>query len=179
MNNTGNCIFIQLIKSDIISATLLQPADEMLHEILTQNHFTSNGVNYERKLSKFTGKYEDRAAQLGIQLLRQGYIVVLQNTRVIEMIRQNSYLPENDKWVKYFDEGHCYLDWNGFQKVLCNRALMTIYNAKWNNDYKKVVIPYQSASQLLKYIESNGFSVEDRVLKKLMEVKETLSRYNK
>ena len=171
LNDTGNCIYIQLLNSDTLSAILLQPADEVLKAVFMKNNFTKQSTGYTRTLTEYSGTYENRAAQLAIQLLQNGYVVVLQNTHIIDMVRSNSYIPENDRWIKYYDEGHCYLDWNGYQKVLCNRALMTIHNARWNNDFKKVVIPFQSAAQIVEYANNNHFYIEEKVKKILKNIK--------
>lgn len=165
-------ILIELIDSQTMSIKSSSKASKELTALLSDKGFAyiPEKDRFIRELNEFTGNYSDRAAEAGITLLDNGYMVSVINKTILNMIRSRKYTPQNDKWIKYFNSDSVYLDWTGYQRVLCNRALAFIENAHWDNHFKKVVVPASSFKQLMDYAQRYGFSIENRALK-LMESK--------
>ena len=78
------------------------------------------------------------------------------------MIRQKDFKPEITRWVKRFNQTHLYLDWQGYERVLCNRALSFIPGAYWEQSYKKVIVPVSSYRDIISYADKNDFAIDDK-----------------
>lgn len=165
----GQLIYIELKDSSTMQAISTLPSTDELKDILKTLRYSyiSNEDKFIRDITEYTGNYSDRAAETGIALLDAGYAVTILNSKILNMIRKKEYMPENTNWVKYYNSNSVYLDWEGYEKTLCSRALAFIQGAHWNNDYKKVVIPADSFPQILEYAKRYHFSIDNKALKLL------------
>lgn len=164
-------ILIEHQNSTMLIKSSAQSTPE-LKKIMAENECAYDDAKdmFMKDLNEFTGNYSDRAAELGIMLLDNGYVVSILNNTILNMVRKRQFVPSNDKWVKYFNSNSVFLDWKGYERILCNRALAFIDGAHWDNNFKKVIIPAKSCKQILDYAERYGFSIEKRALI-LMEAK--------
>lgn len=164
-------IFIELV--DNTMRAVHSSLDDNLMNIMVENgmSYLQDKDIFIKDINEYTGNYSDRAAELGISLLNAGYSVSVLNNTIINMIKTGRYIPQNDKWVKSFNSQSVYLDWKGYERVLCNRALSFIENAHWDNNFKKVIVPVTSYRQLEDYAHRYGFNIDNKALKMLEQAK--------
>lgn len=156
-------IYIELENKTTINVFPTQYNNEIENILKDMNYSYLRERNcYTREITEYTGNYIDRAAELGIKLNSNGYAVSILNTQVMGMIRQKVFKPEITRWVKRFNQTHLYLDWQGYERVLCNRALSFIPGAYWEQSYKKVIVPVSSYRDIISYADKNDFAIDDK-----------------
>lgn len=163
-NPTSNIlVYIELKDKTTVNAFPTQYNDEI--KTILQNkgysYFEARDC-YTREITEYTGNYIDRAAELGIEFINKGYAVSILSTKVMGMIENKTFKPEITRWIKRFNPTHVYLDWVGYERVLCNRALNFIQGAYWEQNYKKVIAPITSYKDIQKYAEKNGFAIDSK-----------------
>lgn len=146
--------------------------DTMLTNLL-QQYMCQEISNYQfiKKINEGTGKYEDRATELALMLLDNQYPVDIKENKVRGQIALKYYKPQPERFIKYKDKDTIFLEWKGYNRILCNRALTFINGARWNEDLKTVVIKNGNKKQIEEFADINQFIITE-------DAKKVINQYN-
>lgn len=128
-----------------------------LQEILPK--FTQYEDFYARRITEFTGAAQDRLVESSICLLNAGHPVLVMDGELRKRILLKKYIPERTRWFKKQGENTITLSWDGYDRLLCNRALAALPGATWDNDYKIVRVPIQSIKSIKAFAAVNNVSI--------------------
>lgn len=86
--------------------------NDILYDIVRKKGYIWKNGRWERELSEKTGKYQDRAAEIGNVLLRNGFTIKLADEYGRRHAVDGNYIPEQKKWIGYNDaEGKYTIKW--------------------------------------------------------------------
>lgn len=119
--------------------------------------FRWDGVVWYKEITEYTGRQEERAAELGNKLLLDGFTVQFPNTEAKNMAVSGEFSQENDRWVKYNKEMDCFtLCWKVKSNPLYNAA-KKIPGSSWKNNAMYVKTEYHK--EICDFAETFGFSI--------------------
>jgi hypothetical protein len=117
---------------------------------------------YTKKITKFTGDAESRAAELGNKLLLAGFAIRLPGGELRRRAAEADYQPEQTRWVTIIvsgaDKGRLSLCWPKGDNKLYNAAKQ-IRGSKWVNPC--VIVPIEHHAEVADFADIHGFSVSD------------------
>lgn len=191
-----SCHGIVAIKENGNEIKAFYQKNDKFREIVKSKGYSWDGESWTRKLDEKTGMYRDRAAELGNELLKNGYIIKITDEYARQHAIDGGYVPEQHRWV----------DWNGKKftikwprttsKEIYNNArkitsstyasgyiyvkpvyyeevedFADIYGFKITSEAKKVIGAYREAFDRIKKVKpEEGNKVEDiNKLKVLLE----------
>lgn len=132
--------------------------DEKFIEIVKILDFRWNrhsGV-WEKKITEYTGKAEERAAELGNKLLLAGFTVQFPNAESKEAALSGNFKPECKRWIKKQKTGKLAITWEGRNDFIYSSA-KKISGAKWTDGYMSV--PLEFYGEVQDFANTLGFSV--------------------
>lgn len=132
--------------------------DEKFIEIVKILDFRWNrhsGV-WEKKITEYTGKAEERAAELGNKLLLAGFTVQFPNAESKEAALSGNFKPECKRWIKKQKTGKLAITWEGRNDFIYSSA-KKISGAKWTDGYMSV--PLEFYREVQDFANTFGFSV--------------------
>lgn len=97
--NTGNAIEVISDKEDIIIETL------------KEKEFKWIGGVWRFKITSYSGKAEDRQAEIGNALLTAGVPIIIYDDEVRKKAIKGSYEPRHYKWI-YSEDGFIFIHWD-------------------------------------------------------------------
>lgn len=104
-------------------------------------------------LNKETEKYADRAAEIGHELLRNGYAICIHDAEITEKAITGDYEKERTRWIEYDSKNKVLtLHWSGRNNEIYN-ASRKIVNSRYNREKGCVEIPvahYRSVNNFAK-----------------------------
>jgi hypothetical protein len=122
-----------------------------------------------KKLTRFTGAYKDRAAEIGNILLKNGFSISITDEKIRDMAVNGSYKEEVTRWITEGAEPfHVYIRLTGNDAVY--KKAMSITDAKYSNS--KVEVTGSHYREIRKFAEENSFKFTgeaDRILQKYEE----------
>lgn len=146
--------------------------DEDLKKIVKDLGMTWNGDAWVRKLDNFTGKYQDRAAELANKLLREGFVVSVQDPEVREKAVTGEFIPECKRWVKQVvGKPYFAISWGRRDDELYTKA-KSLPNAKWVSRFIKV--PVEFCDEVMDFAELNDFKFSDLANEMIISYKKQL-----
>lgn len=132
------------------------------------------GVWY-KKITEYTGTVENRAAELGNDLLLNGFTVLFPNIESKDKAVSADFEPENDRWVKYNKElEKIVIVWESQNDILYKNA-KKLPGAKWSNGRIKVNIEFYK--EVEDFAKTMGFSISQKTREKIEEYKKKESRF--
>jgi len=147
-----------------IKITFLE-TDDKFREIIKDHGFSWGGFDtgWIRKCDNFTGSAHDRATEISILLLKEGFIISIADDILKEMIMKKEFVPEHKRWIKIIISGK-YRDWFCLEWEYKNdriyQAARAIAGSRWSKP--NVLIPsyqYEAIQDLAdqyKFKLSNG-----------------------
>lgn len=137
--------------------------DEDFRKIVKSLQYTWDG-KWTRSMTAMTGKAEDRAAELGNKLLREGFPVQIIDESAREKAITGDYEPEYDRWIYNGSEGKLELIWEGKNDKLYQGA-KSIKGARYNRG--SVSVPVDQYQELLDFADLYNFRITPKAREKL------------
>ena len=157
------------ITEDTISAVYPERNDIFRQIIRFGLGYSWSGSAWKRKIGKLAGKIEDRAAELGHQLVSKGFPIRIHREDIRMAAILGQYDPEQTRWVINLEKG-VGLRW-GKKEDLYQEA-KKLRGAKYNRKWKAVEVPAENFDEVLDFSETHGFSISDKAREKLDAAKE-------
>ena len=132
-----------------------------------------------RCLNEKTGKYADRAAEIGYELLKNGFAICIHDAEITEKAISGDYKKESTRWISYDSKDKVLtLHW-----AVRNNEIYTasrrIINNRYNRDKGCVEVPvanYRSANNFAKKFE---FSYTEDALEAIEQYKKEIKTMRK
>ncbi len=121
--------------------------DEDFREIIKGHGFSWGGfdIGWRRECNNFTGSPLDRAAEMGILLLKAGFIICIYDDELKTKIVNKDYKPEHKRWIKSRIEG-THKGWFSLSYEYRNEriynAARSIGGSRWSRP-NVLIPPYQ------------------------------------
>ncbi len=160
ITNNGNEIQLHYAKNDDFI------------KIAKEHNYRWNGV-WERSISATTGSFPDRAAEIGHDLLKNGFCICIHDEEAKQKAISGDYEEEHTRWI-YSSVGTEDLSiwWLGMDKELYARA-RKIPESRYNSPYVEVnVCHYKDVEE---FAEENGFWFTKAAQDKIDSYKKELS----
>jgi len=159
------------VKEDKI--TVICEKNDKFREIVKDLGFKWEGI-WERKINEYTGKAEDRAAELGNKLLNAGFPIMILD----ETIRNNAinaiYEKECTRWIKFRKkENLLAINWQGRDDKLYKTA-RKIPGSKWSSP--SVVVKPERYKEVEEFAELYGFKFSKAALMAIEEYKKATEK---
>ncbi|MDU6263741.1 MAG: hypothetical protein E6600_04495 [Anaerocolumna aminovalerica] len=159
------------VKDDKVTAKF-EKNDEF-REIVKELGFKWNGI-WEREITEFTGKAEDRASELGNKLLNAGFPIMILDETVRNNAVNGIYERECTRWIKFREkESLVAINWQGKDDKLYKIA-RTIPDSKWSNP--SVVVKVERYKEIEEFADLYDFKFSKAALKAIEEHKEALEK---
>lgn len=167
-----NCIKPGIVEISIVDNTIIATyeKDSDFKEIVKGLGFSWRG-QWERKINKFNGPIEDRAAELGNELLNKGFAIYILNKDIREMAINGLYSKEIKNWIlsrvngEY--AGRLVISWEGFSDTLYNRS-KKLPSAIWD---RGMVIKPNYFKEVEEFARLYNFNFSDGALKLINDAK--------
>lgn len=112
-----------------------------------------------KHLSKYTGKFEDRAAEVGHLLLNSGFIINIENEEICKNAISGKFGKDMSRRIIPFGDSRIEIVWGVSNSSLYNQAML-INNAKWNGFGAIVVVDESNADKIKEFAKKNNFVIE-------------------
>lgn len=166
--NLDNTVFVDMQETTIylipvtLDATFLSETDNLKYECNETQSLM------RREITEFNGKIADRVVDVSLKLLEKGYPLILKDAAIRDRVLRKDTVQEPKKWFKLFNGILACLEWEGYNKELCSKALTMLPEASWNNDYKVVTVPIKYGEDIKRFAINNNIYIQNR-LKELIE----------
>lgn len=137
--------------------------DEEFRKIVKSQRFKWDD-KWIRFINVMTGKAEDRAAELGNQLLREGFVVQIIDEEAREKAITGNFEPEYDRWICNGSEGKVEIIWEGKNDKLYQDA-RSIKGARYSRG--AVIVPVDQYQALLDFADLYNFRITPKAREKL------------
>lgn len=125
-----------------------------------------------RRLNEETGKYADRAAEIGHELLKNGFAICIHDSEITEKAINGDYEEERTKWIKCDLENKVLtLHWSIRSDEIYN-ASRKIVNNRYNREKGYVEIPIANYRSVNNFAKKFDFCYTESAL-------ETIEQYKK
>lgn len=146
---------------------LVSPArnDEMI-SLVKSLGYTWHG-SWRRIIDSLAGNVEDRAAELGCNLLANGFVVELPNETVFQKTINLSYEFECKQWIlvgKGDYEGWFRLWWKRSDKDFWNTAKNFLSDNRYDPETKCLCVPSEHFLEIEDFAQVHGFKFSDKAL---------------
>lgn len=147
--------------------------DDLFRTIIKKNDAFSWDWNVScwcRKINEFSGAFDDRAADIGNQLLAEGFTVKFMNIHQIELSVSDQFEPECKRWIKFSNEKKSFfIVWEGKNDTLYNAA-KKLSGSKWNGAMYVPVAYYKQIEDFAETMEFNiSKTAQEAILKQRSE----------
>lgn len=130
-----------------------------------------------KKITEYTGTFQNCAAELGNILLTNGFTVQFPSTKIKEKAMSADFEHENDRWIKYNTKiEKIAVVWKNRSDVLYENA-KKLPGAKWSNGSMNVKIEFYK--EIEDFAETMGFSISKKAKEKIEEYKQKESKFEK
>lgn len=152
--------------------------DDTFREVVKKHGFTWNSdrKTWERKTSWKTGSADDRAAEIGNILLREGFAVTIYSDDLRRRAIEADFEPERKCWISSLTKtGDFCVIWPRDGEDFYSQA-KRLHGAQWSRDSGGVVVPPESWQEILDFAEINGFGISpgaQRLIEKQRAIKIT------
>lgn len=147
------------IKADKIS--VIFEKNENFREIVKSLGYEWTGT-WERKINKFNGTAEDRAAELGNKLLNAGFPIMIIDNSIRQNAVDGKYEPEQTRWIYIRTngdyKGSLAINWNSRNERIYDAA-RRIKGSKYDN--QSVVVKVEHYKEVEDFAKMFGFKFSD------------------
>lgn len=163
VNNNGNiCLFY--------------PKDKDFIELVKKYNFKWDDV-WCRHLTKLTGDFSDRAAEIGHVLLKNSFAICIHDKEVLEKAINGNFLPECKRWIMAEpDDSLLKIYWVNRDNYLYSEA-RRIKTSKWEKPYVTVDISHYKDVQ--KFAKENDFRFTNEASEKIKDYVEAVKKARK
>lgn len=138
--------------------------DESFRSVVKKLHFDWDGEHraWVRICSQFSGRAEDRAAELVNTLLRSGFIVMCADANVRSLAESAEYKKECRRWIKAAKNDDYVIQWDRDDKDFY-RSAMELPGAKYRRDAGGVVVPAVHWREIKDFAYIYDFNLSEKV----------------
>lgn len=154
-----NIVFIELADNSVLIYTL-KPADTSMKEIMQRLEFKEYNNSYKKIICEYDGNIKDRAAEAGFVLYKSNYGVSVLDEEVLSIIKSGKFKPVNTRWFKADANGTLFIECEGLDECVINRALAFIDGSIRENN--KVVFKKKSFPDIYRFAINNGFDFDTK-----------------
>lgn len=131
--------------------------NEEFRLIVKKHGYSWNGV-WKRELNEFTGSFCDRAAELGNDLLRNGFTIQIIEPEALKNAVSGKFEPECNRWIKLHEPtGKLVLRWPKDEKSGIYENSLKIPGATWDSGRRGVVVKVEFYREVVDFAECYGF----------------------
>jgi hypothetical protein len=153
------------IKVSSEKITVSFPKNENFRELVKSLGYTWGDGYWYRKITKFNGPADDRAAELGNKLLNAGFPITVTDNIIRQNAVSGNYQPEQKRWIMCRLEGTYKnwfaITWSGRDENLYKVA-RKLPGSKWDNS--SVVVKVNYWQEVQDFAELYGFKFSDMAL---------------
>lgn len=110
-----------------------------------------------KKINEYSGRIDDRAAEIGNRLLLEGFTVCFFNKKQMTMAVNGIFDPECKRWVKAKKENNSFRIWWGEKNDMLYMTAKKLSAAKWERG--AISVPVEFYSQVIDFAETMKFSI--------------------
>ena len=137
--------------------------DETFIEIVKSLNFKWQNGAWRRKINEYTGTFQDRMAELGNELLKNGFIVSIIDEEAKEKAINGTYKQECNRWIQV-DEDKLAIKWYENNSNIYN-ASRKLPSTKWKSSIKATVIDVSHFKEVEEFAEMYGFEYSKAAIK--------------
>ena len=144
------------VDGDRVSVEFPEKRDDF-REIVRGMDYTWNKTRWERYLARYSGDAQDRAAELGHQLLANGFCVVFPDESLQDMAVSVTYEPEYRRWVFVRETGK-YKGWFQFwwsRQEDCYEEAIKVPASRYSKP--NVVVPFEQFAAVVDFAQAHRF----------------------
>jgi hypothetical protein len=153
------------IKVSSEKITVRFPKDEDFRELVKSLGYTWGDGYWYRKITKFNGPADDRAAELGNKLLNAGFPITITDNIIRQNAVNGNYQPEQKRWVMNrmhgTYKGWFAICWSGHDENLYKVA-RKLPGSRW--DESSVVVKVNYWQEVQDFAELYGFKFSEMAL---------------
>lgn len=146
--------------------------DETFIEIVKSLNFKWQNGAWRRKINEYTGTFQDRMAELGNELLKNGFIVSIMDEEAKEKAINGTYKQECNRWIQV-DEDKLAIKWYENNSNIYN-ASRKLPSTKWKSSIKATVIDVSHFKEVEEFAEMYGFEYSKAATKLIDSYKEKI-----
>ncbi len=155
-----------------LSAEYVKDADFM--DIVKKLGYKWDGSVWVKKITEYTGTFDDRAADLGNMLLGRGFVVQFPDADIRDHAVTGNYAKENDRWIKYhIKDGQLAIEW-GQRSDTLYAAARKLPGAHWD---RCMMVPLEFYKEVEDFAETMGFSISRMAREEIEKYKQRESRF--
>lgn len=155
----------------------LYPKDSDFREIVKEKGFSWSGTLWELKKSSTSGDLIDRAAELGNELLANGFTVQFPDSKSKELAISGNFEPKCENWVLLnTTTGKLAIHWKGQNNSFYKKAKL-LPSAKWSNGSMSVSVEFYR--EVEEFAEIMGFKLSKAALDAIEKYKEIEEGYER
>lgn len=148
--------------------------DYDLIEVAKSLGYKWSGKVWEKRITEFTGSAEERAAELGNELLNNGFPVVIINEKIRNKAIKGNFKPECTRWVRVIVESsQLAISWSGYDNKLYDKA-RSLPKSKWNNP--SVLVHVAHFKEVKDFADAYGFEFSKAAKRAIEEHKRVLKQ---
>lgn len=142
-------------------------------DLVKEHGYKWSGV-WNRSLTETTGKFEDRAAEIGHALLQNGFCISIHDDKVKEKAISGQYEKEHTRWI-YSRANTSFLSigWNGRNDALYAEA-RKLPGSKW--DSPNVIVDVSHYRAVENFAFENGFYFTEMAKRKIEKYKSDMKK---
>lgn len=137
--------------------------DETFIKIVKSLNFKWQSGTWRRKINEYTGTFQDRMAELGNELLKNGFIVSIIDEEAKEKAINGTYKQECNRWIQV-DEDKLAIKWYENNSNIYN-ASRKLPSTKWKSNIKATVIDVSHFKEVEEFAEMYGFEYSKAAIK--------------
>ena len=146
--------------------------DETFIKIVKSLNFKWQSGTWRRKINEYTGTFQDRMAELGNELLKNGFIVSIIDEEAKEKAINGTYKQECNRWIQV-DEDKLAIKWYENNSNIYN-ASRKLPSTKWKSSIKATVIDVSHFKEVEEFAEMYGFEYSKAATKLIDSYKEKI-----
>lgn len=159
-NNKITNAVVEINKSEENIELIFEKNSDFI-SIVKENGYKWDGEVWYRKLTKTTGGYKDRIAEIGNKLLNAGFPVLILDEEIREMAINGEYEEECTRWIFARTSGKykgCFaIEWAGYDSSLYNRA-RSLPGSKWDS---AVIVRVEHYKEVQEFARLYNFNLSD------------------
>lgn len=142
--------------------------DDDFRSIVKSKGFEWSGSEWEIGITEYTGTAVDRIADLGNELLNNGFAVQFPDENCKSKAVSGDFALLNSNWIKYNkSRNNLAIEWAGYNNDLYWKA-KELPGAKWHGWME---VPVRYYKEVLDFADINGFSISKKANVKIEECK--------
>ena len=151
--------------------------DDDFRDLIEKYHYQWKDGAWCRTISMFSGRYADRAAEIGHALLKGGFAICIHDKEITEKAIKGEFEAECKRWIySEPDDDLLRIYWRGRDNYLYQEA-RSIKTSKWNNP--DVTVNISEYKEVVKFAEENDFCFTETALEKIEDYKKAIKKARK